>query len=114
MKKRRKKKKNKKNKFDFTKKLVDAITTISGSIKPNFGVGITGKDLKMTSSSEKININENQENMSEVNRGITTVRDENTGYVKVKALPYYQNPMLDRTVIRKEYFENGTQRTFKK
>ena len=99
--------KNLKKKLDFKKNLVDVISTISDSMKPNFGVGITGKNLKITPLNETTGKGKGEESKEEVNRGITTMRDENTGYVKVKALPYSHNPKIELAITRKEYFENG-------
>ncbi|CAI2387005.1 unnamed protein product [Moneuplotes crassus] len=98
---------------DFSKTLVDAVRIVSDSIKPNYGVGITGKNIKMTSGNDQ-SVDASGEN----DRGITTSRDDYTGMVKVKALPYVSNPRLHMALTRKQYFENGidnlSQRTLKK
>ena len=41
------------------------------------------------------------------NKGIVTTRDEETGLVRAKGLPYTFNPKLSITTTRKEFIETG-------
>lgn len=96
-------------KIDFSKNMIDSIKMVNDAFKPNYGVGITGSNLKISQPSEENNHQKSQSSITESNRGITTSRDEETGQVKVRALPYTQNPRLSMAVTRKDYFENGLQ-----
>jgi hypothetical protein len=96
-------------KIDFSKNIVDAIKAVNDAFKPNYGVGIMGSNLKITQPNEDNNNHKSQSSIADSDRGITTSRDEETGQVKVRALPYTQNPRLSIAVTRKDYFENGFQ-----
>lgn len=100
-------------KIDFKKNIIDVIKTVNDALKPNYGVGITGANLKANFSEEKVN-DQSQDSLASSNRGITTARDEETGLTKILALPYSFNPKLDLTLSRKEYFDNALQNTSKK
>ena len=48
-----------------------------------------------------------QGSIDEGNKGISTFKDENTGLVTIKGLPYTHNPKLDMKISRREYEESG-------
>ena len=100
--------KEEKEVISFDKNLIDVIATVNDAILPNFGVEIIGANLKInipeSHSNENIHSNENS---PQANKGITTTKDDETGLVRTKALPYTFNPKLSITTTRKDYLENG-------
>jgi hypothetical protein len=94
-------------KIDFSKTIIDVIKTVNEALKPTYGVGIMGKDLKAIQSIDQNDDSQSQTSIADSNIGVKTTRDEETGQVKIKALPYAKNPKLTMALTRKDYFENG-------
>lgn len=103
-----KKEKEEKEAIDFDQNLVDVINTVNDSILPTYGVEIIGANLKINIP-ESNNHEDSQSNLHSphAGKGITTTRDDETGLVRTKALPYTFNPRLSVTTTRKDYLENG-------
>lgn len=99
--------------LDFKKVIVDVIHTVNDSFKPTYGVEISGPSLKPNISDDKINP-QNLTTLPDENKGITSSKDEETGWTKIKALPYTYNPKLDNATTRKEYQEHGVRSSSKK
>jgi predicted XRE-type DNA-binding protein len=94
-------------KIDFSKTIIDEIKTVNEALKPTYGVGIMGKDLKAIQTIDQNDCSQSQISIADSSIGIKTTRDEETGQVKLKALPYTKNPKLTMALTRKDYFENG-------
>lgn len=103
-----KKEKEEKEVINFNQNLVDVINTVNDSILPTYGVEIIGANLKINIPETQSNEN-SQTNLHSphAGKGITTTRDDETGLVRAKALPYTFNPKLLVTTTRKDYLENG-------
>jgi hypothetical protein len=108
--KERKKSKKEDEKIDFSKNMIDIIKTVNDAFKPTYGVEIKGKNLNISESQSNV---QSQEQLGDPYPKLTTVRDEETGEYKIKALPYSLNPKLEITISRKEYLENGVQTSSK-
>jgi hypothetical protein len=93
--------------LNFNKNLVDIISTVSDQIKPTYGVAIAGKGLKgvfdTTPTASKAELH-NEESHKDI---FATTIDDETGDIKIKALPYTQNPKLSFVTTRKDFLENG-------
>lgn len=92
----------------FDTNMTDVINTVNDAIMPNYGVEIIAANLKINMPDPQ-SPEHSQSNLSHPNdhKGITTVKDENTGLVRTKALPYTCNPKLHSTTTRKDYLESG-------
>jgi len=108
----KRKSKQENDKVDFSLNIFDAIKTVNDSLRPTYGVQVSGKGLSMADTSLQPIVQEL--GSEDVQQKITTTRDDETGKVKIKALPYNNNPKLNTSTTRQDYEESRVGNTFNK
>ena len=84
----------------LTNKIFNVINAVTDSIWPTYGVELIGANLK-------INTQDNLNDSSNKNKNVLATKDDKTGMIRAKGLPYTYNPKLSITTTRKEFYENG-------